>query len=80
MNGILGTMWIDLGYAALFGALGGLGLGLLQEKGLEWPRHYQHQYKDDIINFTKLGFIADICIGALAGIIIYALNPPAGAT
>lgn len=80
MNGIFGTMWIDLGFAALFGALGGLGLGLLQEKGLEWPRRYQHHYKDGIVNFTKLGFIADICIGALAGIIIYALNPPSGAT
>lgn len=71
MEGIFGTMWVDLGPAALFGALGGFGLGLLHEKGLELPRFH----KEGKISFIKFGFLADMPIGALAAIIFYALIP-----
>lgn len=74
MNSVFATLWIDLPVAFVCGAVGGLGLGLLQEKGLEMP----HRYEDTGITFMDLGFIADILVGALAAIIVYALNQPAG--
>ena len=69
-----GMMWIDLGWASLFGALGGFGAGLLQDKGLEWPR----QYRENNITYIKFGFFADILLGILAAIIVFTLNPPTG--
>jgi hypothetical protein len=53
-------------------SLGGLGLGFLQEEGLEWP----HRVKGRI----KLGFLDDVFIGAVAAIIFYAINPPSAPT
>ena len=74
MELVLGTLWKDLLLAAALGAVGGMGLGLLQEKGLEMP----HWHNETGVNFADLGFISDIFIGALAAVIVYALNPPAG--
>lgn len=74
MEVVLGTVWKDLLLAAVLGAVGGLGLGLLQEKGLEMP----HWYTETGVNFADLGFISDVLIGGLAAIITYALNPPPG--
>ncbi len=74
MEIVLGVLWKDLLLAVVLGAVGGLGLGLLQEKGLEMP----HWYTETGVNFADLGFISDVLIGALAAIITYALNPPAG--
>jgi len=74
MDPIFATLWIDLVVAVLFGAIGGFGLGLLQEKGLEMP----HPYTETGVTFVDLGFIADIIIGALAAVITYAFNPPSG--
>jgi len=74
MELVLGTLWEDLLLAAALGAVGGMGLGLLQDKGLEMP----HWHNETGVNFADLGFISDIFIGALAAVIVYALNPPAG--
>jgi len=74
MEIVLGMLWKDLLLAVVLGAVGGLGLGLLQEKGLEMP----HWYTETGVNFADLGFISDVLIGALAAIITYAVNPPAG--
>jgi hypothetical protein len=74
MDPVFASLSMDLMVAAGLGAVGGLGLALLQEKGLEMP----HWYKETGVNFADLGFIADILIGALAAVITYALNPPTG--
>lgn len=74
MDPIFTALYKDLIMAAVLGAIGGLGLGLLQEKGLEMP----HWYKETGVNFADLGFIADVLIGALAAIITYAINTPSG--
>lgn len=71
---VFGTLWIDLVAAIVLGAIGGLGLGLLQEKGLEMP----HWYTETSVNFADFGFISDVLVGALAAVITYAINPPAG--
>jgi hypothetical protein len=68
----LQTLWFDLMTAALFGALGGFGLGLVQEKGLALPR----PIRASGVTFVNLGFIGDVLIGALAALLMYALNPP----
>ena len=60
MELVLGTLWKDLLLAGALGGVGGIGLGLLQEKGLEMP----HWHKETGVNFADLGFIADILIGA----------------
>ena len=44
----------------------------MQEKGLEMPR----RYIDSHVKFIDMGFLADVFIGMLAAVIIYALNPP----
>jgi len=72
MDTVLATLWKDIIVAAGLGAVGGFGLSLLQEKGLEMP----HWDKQTGVKFVDLGFIADVLIGVLAAVIIYALNPP----
>jgi hypothetical protein len=74
MEPVFTTLWKDLVIAALLGAMGGFGLGLLQEKGIEMP----HWYKETGVSFVDFGFISDVIIGAMAAVITYALNPPAG--
>lgn len=69
-----GQLWVDLMAAALFGGLGGFGLGLVQEKGLALPR----PYRESEATFINLGFLGDVLIGALAAVLMYALNPPDG--
>lgn len=68
----LQSLWVDLMVAALFGALGGFGLSLVQEKGLALPR----PIRESGVTFVNLGFIGDVLIGALAAMLMYALNPP----
>ena len=60
--------------AAALGAVGGFGLAMLQEKGLEMP----HWDKQTGVKFVDLGFIADILIGALAAFLTYTLGQPTG--
>ena len=72
MDPIFSTLWKDLLAAAGLGAVGGFGLSLLQEKGLEMP----HWDKQTGVKFVDLGFIADVLIGALAAVIIYTLDKP----
>lgn len=74
MYPVFATLWIDMVVTTAIGAVGGLGLGLLQEKGLEIP----HLHREHGINFADFGFIADVLIGAMAAVIIYALNQPTG--
>ena len=74
MDPVFAALWRDFAVAAALGAVGGFGLGLLQEKGLEMP----HWYKETGVRFADFGFLADILIGALAAVIIYALNQPTG--
>ena len=75
MNLVFGALWEDLIATVLLGAIGGLSLGLLQEKGLEMP----HWYTNINVKFIDMGFFADVFIGMLAAVIVYALNPPDGA-
>lgn len=67
-----GAVASNLLWAVLFGALGGLGLQFLQEKGLELP----HVHQEDGVTFWNFGLIAPILVGALAALITYALDPP----
>jgi hypothetical protein len=76
MELVLGMLWKDLILAAVLGAVGGVGLGLLQEKGFEMPHWYRET--ETGVSFADLGFISDVLIGALAAVITFALNPPAG--
>ncbi len=62
----------DLPVVVLGGALGGLALGLMQERGLELPSVHRENNR----SFYDLGFIADIIIGILAAVIVYGFNPP----
>jgi hypothetical protein len=68
----LQALWVDLMAAALFGGLGGFGLGLVQEKGLALPR----PVRESGVTFVNLGFLGDVLIGAVAAVLMYALNPP----
>lgn len=72
VNPVFGSHTYGLMLAALFGAIGGLALGLMQEKGLEAP----HFNKATGITFFDLGFLADVLVGALAAMLTYAANPP----
>ncbi|TET79482.1 MAG: DUF4257 domain-containing protein [Candidatus Cloacimonadota bacterium] len=74
MYPLFAYVWIDILVAIILGAVGGLGLGLLQEKGLEMP----HWHRENSAKFADLGFVADVFIGSLAAVIVYALNPPVG--
>jgi len=74
MYSLFADVWIDILVTILLGAIGGLGLGLLQERGLEMP----HCHRKQGIKFVDLGFVADMLIGALASVIVFALNPPSG--
>lgn len=76
-----GSLWIDLLIVAICGLAGGFGLGLLQENGFEVPRVRKVTEKKDEVEkkttyYFDLGFLADMLVGALAGVIVYALNPP----
>jgi len=70
---VFGSAAQDILWAAVLGSLGGLGLQLLQEKGLELP----HLNVEDDITFWNVGFVAPILVGALASVLVYTLNPPA---
>lgn len=72
MDWAFGSFEADLLWAVLFGALGGLGFGLLQEKGLEMP----HLNSDGGARFIDLGFISYIIVGALAALITYGIGQP----
>ncbi|TKJ29523.1 hypothetical protein CEE39_09090 [bacterium (candidate division B38) B3_B38] len=74
MNTVFATLWKDLLAAAALGVVGGFGLALLQEKGLEMP----HWDKQTGVHFADLGFIADVLIGALAAFLTYTLAQPKG--
>src|SRR5579862_2745047 len=69
---VLASLAVDFGMASLFGLLGGFALGLLQDKGLELP----HLNKATGVTFLDAGFLADLLVGAVAGAITYAMNPP----
>jgi hypothetical protein len=71
---VFSSLVVDFAFAALFGILGGFVLGLLQDKGLEMP----HFNKESGVTFIDAGFLADVLVGAAAGALTYALNPPAG--
>lgn len=78
MNALFGTTVADIVIVIACGLLGGFGLGLLHESGIELPRR-RHKREDDqsTTAYLDFGFLADMFIGGLAAVIIYALNPPA---
>nr|MBN1229824.1 DUF4257 domain-containing protein [Anaerolineae bacterium] len=78
---LMDTIWLDLLIAALFGLAGGFGLGLLQENGIELPRTCKKIVKQEgeenkVTFYLDLGFLADMLVGALAALVLYALNQP----
>jgi hypothetical protein len=66
--------WSSLALAFFFGALGGLGFGLLQDKGLEIPSIVVENNK----RFWDAGFFGEVLIGAIAGMLTYAISHPSG--
>ncbi len=72
---------MDIAIAGLCGLLGGFGLGLLHENGIELPRR-RRKLEDDNSQtaYFDFGFLADMFIGGLAAVVVYALNPPATGT
>jgi hypothetical protein len=79
MQPLFSSLVVDVLYAAICGLLGGFGLGLLQDKGIEIPRRRTALEEGDTTPtaYLDFGFAADMFIGALAASIVYALNPPA---
>jgi hypothetical protein len=61
-----------IGILAL-GAVGGIILALLMDKGLTLPSKVYDNEKLIMLNF---GFLADLIIGGVAAALVYALNPP----
>lgn len=59
--------------AIVIGAIGGFALDLVQDGGLRGPSFGPR----DSTWFLSLGFLSNMCIGALAAVITYSLNPPA---
>jgi hypothetical protein len=68
---IFDSLWKDLLLAAGLGAIGGVALGLLQEKGLEVP----YWRKLESVWYMNLGFLGDIGIGAVAAVVGSTINP-----
>jgi hypothetical protein len=78
---VFGSVWIDIIVVAICGVVGGFGLGLLQERGIELPHgrgtiDKSDKDKDRRVNFYDFGFLSEMLVGALAAIILYALNQP----
>ena len=44
MNPVFASLRIDMFVAAGFGAVGGIGIGLLQKKGFEMPHWYRYSW------------------------------------
>lgn|SRR5574341_1034255 len=81
MQVLFGSLWADLVAAVLSGLIGGLGLGFLQEHGIEVPRRRSKVEtvggtQSSVTYYLDLGFLADMGVGAIAAVIIYALNTP----
>jgi uncharacterized membrane protein len=57
----------------LIGVVGGVVFALLMERGLTFPTKVYSNEKLIRVNFE---FFADVIIGALAAVIVYALNSP----
>ena len=77
-----GSLWLDLLAAALAGLAGGFGLGLLQESGVELPRVRRKtetagETEVTVTHYFDFGFLADMLVGSIAALIVYALNTPA---
>jgi hypothetical protein len=84
MESIFSTLWIDLLVVAVCGLSGGFGLGLLQESGIELPRtrkktELRNGQEVTVSTYFDMGFLADMLVGALAALIVYALNQPSTA-
>lgn len=79
MNPLLGSLGLDIVAVIVCGFLGGFGLGLLHENGIELP-HRRTVLEDNNSTptpYLDFGFLADMFTGVLAALIVYALNPPA---
>lgn len=82
MEPLLGSLGLDIVVVVACGLLGGFGLGLLHENGIELP-HRRSMLEDNNATptpYLDFGFLADMFTGALAALIVYALNPPASGT
>lgn len=72
---------MDVIIVGVCGLLGGFGLGLLHENGIELPRRRRKVEEDSTVTgYLDFGFLADMFIGGLAAVVVYALNPPANST
>ena len=81
MEPMFGGIVADILIFGLCGLLGGFGLGLLHESGIELPRRRRKREDDNSETYyLDFGFLADMFIGALAAVVTYALNPPATST
>lgn len=76
MTALFGSIIADVLIAALCGLIGGFGLGLLAENGVELPRRRNKIESDaSVTAYFDFGFLADVIVGAMAAVIVYALNP-----
>ena len=73
---ILDSIWLDCLASAGLGALGGMGLDFLQEKGLQLPWRDRSTDGKTVID---PGFLAPMGVGALAAVIGYSMSQPADA-
>jgi len=70
---VFGSFLRDFFVIFVLGAVGGIIFSLLMEKGLTFPFKVYENEKLVMINF---GFLADLIIGGMAAVLVYALNPP----
>lgn len=78
MTPLFGSVIADVLIVTACGLLGGFGLGLLHENGIELPRRRSVIGEDDQPTaYLDFGFLADVFVGAMAAVIVYALNPSA---
>ncbi|NYT17293.1 MAG: DUF4257 domain-containing protein [Methanomicrobiales archaeon] len=70
---VFGSFLRDFFVIFVLGAVGGVIFSLLMEKGLTFPFKV---YENDKLTMINFGFLADVIIGGMAAVLVYALNPP----
>jgi hypothetical protein len=71
---VFGSFIKDFVGILVLGAVGAVIFALLMEKGLTLPyKVYDENGKVTMLNF---GFFADLIVGSVAAVLVYALNPP----
>ncbi|NYT07813.1 MAG: DUF4257 domain-containing protein [Methanomicrobiales archaeon] len=70
---LFGSYIRDFTGILVLGAVGGVIFALLMDKGLSFPFKV---YDNDKLTMINFGFLADVMVGGVAAVVVYALNPP----